>query len=149
TTTITATTPAGVNGPAVVAVTNQVGRAGRNSSVFAYAGCSLSLSPTAANVSIAGSAGSVIVTTQAGCGWTAVSNSAFITLTGDVSGSGPGSVPYAVAATAGGTRTASIAVTVSFTVSGSPQSVTQTFAISQGPCVYALSSSAREVPSAA
>jgi hypothetical protein len=39
------------------------------------------------------------VTATSGCAWTAVSNAAFVTVTGNTSGTGSGTVGYSVAAT--------------------------------------------------
>ena len=56
-----------------------------------------------------GGSGSATVSTTAGCSWTAVSNAPWITLTGAVSGTGNGTVPFAVGrntdAARGGTMT--------------------------------------------
>jgi Zn-dependent metalloprotease len=60
--------------------------------------CTFSINPTGASFAAAGGVGSVTVTTAAGCNWTAVSNSSFITITSGGSGSGNGTVNYSVAA---------------------------------------------------
>src|SRR5262249_27026096 len=52
--------------------------------------CSFAISPLSQNFTAAGGSGSVTVTTQASCTWTAVSNDAWITLTGS-GGTGSGS----------------------------------------------------------
>ncbi len=56
-----------------------------------------------------GGSGSATVSTTAGCSWTAVSNAPWITLTGAISGTGNGTVPFAVGrntdAARGGTMT--------------------------------------------
>ena len=54
--------------------------------------------------------GTVEVTTGSTCGWTAASESAFLTVTAGASGTGSGTVTYAVAANAGGPRTGSLLV---------------------------------------
>src|SRR6185503_7530312 len=64
--------------------------------------------------------GSVAVTTAAGCNWTAVSNNSFITITSGASGSGSGTVNYAVAA-----NTASLSRNGSLTIAGLTHSVSQ------------------------
>ena len=48
--------------------------------------CGYSIDPTSANVAARESSGSVTVTASAGCGWTAVSNDAWITVTSGASG---------------------------------------------------------------
>ncbi|HKU75206.1 MAG TPA: S8 family serine peptidase [Pyrinomonadaceae bacterium] len=74
--------------------------AGLTHSVSQAAGvgpCTFSINPTSAFFGAEGGTGSVTVTTQAGCNWTAVSNNAFITITSGASGSGSGTVNYSVA----------------------------------------------------
>lgn len=60
--------------------------------------CTFSIAPTSASIAAAGAAGVVTVMAGAGCAWTAVSNSGFITVLSGASGSGNGSVSYSVAA---------------------------------------------------
>lgn len=83
-------------------------------------GCSVAIAPSAQNVPQAGASGAVTVTTAAGCTWTAVSNAAWITVTGGASGSGDGSVQYAVVA-----NTTGVARTGTITIGG------QTFTVNQ------------------
>ncbi len=63
-------------------------------------GCTYNINPTSASYPASGGSGSVTVTAPAGCGWTAVSNDGWITVTSGSSGSGNGSVGYSVAANA-------------------------------------------------
>ncbi|QTD52063.1 pre-peptidase C-terminal domain-containing protein [Sulfidibacter corallicola] len=63
--------------------------------------CSYSISPTSADVAGTGGTGSVAVTTEDGCSWTATSNAGWLTITSGSSGSGSGSVSYSAAANAG------------------------------------------------
>ena len=63
----------------------------------APATCTYSISPTRATFGRAGGSGTVTVTATAGCSWTAVSNSTWITVTGGASGAGNGTVSYSVA----------------------------------------------------
>jgi len=61
--------------------------------------CTYSLTPTSANVGASGGNGSVTVTTQTGCAWTAVSNNLpWLTVTSGSPGNGTGSFNYSVAA---------------------------------------------------
>jgi len=96
------------------------------------AGCSYSISPLEGDYSAAGGSGTVAVTTSSGCAWTAVSNNAWITVTGGASGTGSGTVAYTVAANAGAGRIGTI------TIAG------QTFTVSQvgTGCTYGISPSA-------
>lgn len=82
--------------------------------------CSFSINPTSASFAAAGGTGSVTVTTQAGCTWTAVSNNAFITITSGASGSGSGTVTYSVAA-----NTSTTPRSGSLTIAGLAHSVSQ------------------------
>jgi subtilisin family serine protease len=82
--------------------------------------CSFSINPTSASFAAAGGTGSVTVTTQAGCNWTAVSNNAFITITSGASGSGSGTVTYSVAE-----RILSTPRNGSLTIAGLTHSVSQ------------------------
>jgi hypothetical protein len=79
---------------------------------FSQAGVACTVSIAPANVSITGSGGSGAssVTSPAGCGWTAASGAAWVTITSGATGSGNGVVNYAVAANTGPARTAALAI---------------------------------------
>ncbi len=64
----------------------------------AGAPCAFSILPTSQSFTASGGTGSVAVTAQPGCAWTAMSNNAFITVTSGASGTGNGTVNYSVAA---------------------------------------------------
>jgi len=81
--------------------------------------CSFSLSSAGQLFGSSGGAGSVNVLTTPGCGWTAVSNAAFVTITGGASGSGGGAVTYNVAANTGAARSGTL------TIAGQTYTVTQ------------------------
>lgn len=100
--------------------------------------CTFALSAGTASVGSPGSEGSVAVTTQSNCAWTAASNAAWVTITAGTSGSGSGSVAYAVAS-----NTGSSARTAAITIAG------QTFTITQDGrppvvCTYELSPGSAE-----
>jgi len=81
--------------------------------------CSFTIVPTAQHFPYQGGAGNVVVTTQSGCSWNAVSNSAWLTVTN----AGGGSVSYTVQANTGGARTGTLTVagqTVTITQDGAP-----------------------------
>src|SRR6185436_203558 len=59
--------------------------------------CTFSVAPVSQSFASAGGGGSVAVTTQAGCAWTATSNAPWITITSGSSGTGSGGVNYSVA----------------------------------------------------
>jgi hypothetical protein len=97
---------------------------GRTFLVSQANGCSYSISPTAQDVSGAGASGSVSVTTAAGCAWTASSSADWIVLSSG-GGTGPGQLPFTVAANQGPARTGT------FVVAG------QTFTVRQAsPCTW-------------
>jgi C1A family cysteine protease len=60
--------------------------------------CTYAISPTSKTFQATGGTGTVTVTTSGGCGWTAASNVAWITVTSGAGGSGSGAVTYRVAA---------------------------------------------------
>ncbi len=75
---------------------------GQTFTVNQGSGCSWGIDPTSASAAAGGGGGSVSVTASAGCGWTAVSNDAWITVNaGSESGTGNGTVNYTVAANTG------------------------------------------------
>jgi hypothetical protein len=88
-------------------------------------GCLSSLNPSSATAAAAGGNGTVPVTASAGCGWTAVSNATWITVISGASGSGNGTVGYAVAPDTGALRVGTITI------------ADQTFTVTQGG-VYPL-----------
>ena len=59
--------------------------------------CAFSILPTSQSFTASGGTGSVAVTAQPGCAWTAVSNNGFITVTSGAAGTGNGTVNYSVA----------------------------------------------------
>jgi uncharacterized protein (TIGR03437 family) len=63
--------------------------------------CSYAISPTSQVFSAGGGTGSVNVTTQSGCTWSATSNAGFISITSGANGTGNGMVGYSVAADPG------------------------------------------------
>jgi uncharacterized delta-60 repeat protein len=91
-----------------------VGGSGSNFAAAAYVletpTCSYSLSATSANFTAAGGTGSVNVTTANGCGWTAVSNADWISITGGASGNGNGTVNYTVQANTGPARSGTVTI---------------------------------------
>ena len=90
--------------------------------------CAFSLSPTSVTVPAATSTGSVSVTAGSGCAWTAVSNDAWITVTGGASGTGDGTVSYSVA-----TNTATSQRAGTVTIAGETFTVTQRAAFTDDP----------------
>ena len=107
---------------------------GQRVTVSQTQGCSFSISPENASAPSGASTGKVSVTTAAGCNWTASSSASWLTISSGASGSGNGDVNYAVAATSGPGRSATL------TVAG------KTFTLNQGEgCTFTLSSSSGNV----
>lgn len=90
-----------------------------NTFVFS-AQCGASLAPVSVSVGPAATTGSVVVSSAAGCAWTAASNAAWISITSGATGTGSGTVAYSVAA-----NTSSSARTATMTIAGQPFTVTQ------------------------
>ena len=95
------------------------------------AACTYSISPATTNVTDAAASGTVTVTTQTGCAWTATSTSSYLTFQNGTGRTGSGTVTFNIAA-----NTATTARTASSTVAG------QTFTVSQAAataaCTYAI-----------
>jgi hypothetical protein len=89
--------------------------------------CSSTISPTSQNVAATGGTGTVAVSLQSGCAWTASSSASWVTITSGSSGTGNGTVAFAVAANTGAARTASL------TIAGRAFSVSQAAASAPPP----------------
>ncbi len=64
-------------------------------------GCTYAISATDESFTSSGGSGTVLVTTQSGCTWTAASNASWLTITSGAAGSGSGTVKYSVARNTG------------------------------------------------
>lgn len=84
--------------------------AGQTFTLTQDADCSYTVSPDTFARTSAASNEFVDVTSAAGCGWTAASNAAWITVTGGASGSGAGRVDFALAANTGPARTGTLTI---------------------------------------
>jgi len=93
-------------------------------------GCASALKSRGASVSAAGGAGTILVTSPAGCAWTAVSNASWIVIASGPSGAGDGTVEYSVASNMDASRTGTITV------------ANQTFTISQASDAFLISTMA-------
>lgn len=104
--------------------------------------CAYSLSPQTRTVDVGGTNGTLGLTTDFDCSWTATSNNApWLTVTPGSGGTGGGLVSYAVAANTGAARGGTI--TVGGTAGG--QSFTVNQAGVSGACAYTLSAAADSV----
>jgi hypothetical protein len=90
--------------------------------------CTYALSPASQSFAAPGGSATMSVTAGSGCGWTAASQTPWITITAGSSGSGNGSVSYSVQANTGSARSGTL------TVAG------QTFTVYQAAltCSYSL-----------
>ena len=77
----------------------------RSGLVAAAVPCAYRVTPLHRDVLWPAGTGEVLVTTGSTCGWTAASESGFVTVTAGASGTGSGTVTYAVAGNASGPRT--------------------------------------------
>ena len=91
--------------------------------------CTYAIDPTSQSFGASGGTGSVNVTTQAGCSWTASSNESWITIDSGTSGTGSGTVNYSVDENTGSARTGTM------TIAGHTFTVTQG---AGGTCTYAI-----------
>jgi hypothetical protein len=99
--------------------------------VTQLAPCDYSISPTSVALGNGASNGSVSVSTGIGCPWTASSPVSWVTITGNSSGTGPGSVTYSVASNSSNqSRSATL------NIAG------DTFTVNQSACEYTLSPAA-------
>ena len=99
--------------------------------------CTFSTSLTGQSFPAAGGNGSVTITAPAGCGWSATSDSAWITSA--AGGTGSGNASYTVANNA-----SSLARTGTLTVAGSPVTITQVGV----PCTFTTSPTSQSFPAA-
>jgi Putative binding domain, N-terminal len=74
------------------------------------ANCSYALGNTALNMAGVGGSGSIGVTTNSGCSWTATSSASFVTLTSASSSTGPGTVTFTVSENPGDARSATLTI---------------------------------------
>jgi hypothetical protein len=93
--------------------------------------CSYTLSPTSVSLSAAGGSGTIAVTTQSGCSWSASTGVSWATITSGAIGTGSKTVSYTVTANTGAPRTAAT------TIAGNPFTFTQS-----GTSSYTISATA-------
>ena len=96
--------------------------------------CTYSITPGSQSFTAAGGSGSINVTTQSGCSWTASSNQSFASVTAGANGAGSGTVSYTVGAnTAANSRSATLTIAgQTFTVQQNAASA-QTYTLVASP----------------
>jgi hypothetical protein len=104
------------------------------SSEVSYNGCTYSISPTTAQPAQQGGTGTVQVSTQAGCRWTASSGASWFTITSGSQGTGNGIVAYSVTS-----NSSTSSRTVASTIAGKVFTVTQA---GSGSTSYTITASA-------
>ena len=110
--------------------------AGQRFSVTQSEGCTFAIAPASHNVSSAGGNSTVVVTTTAGCPWTAMSNVPWMSVSPS-EGMGPGAVVVTVSAASGPSR------------EGTAVIAGQLFSVSQSDgCTFSISPTQESVPSA-
>jgi antitoxin (DNA-binding transcriptional repressor) of toxin-antitoxin stability system len=97
-----------------------VGRSALSNTFSFTAQCSPTVAPLTATEPAAGGTATASVTAASGCGWTAISNVSWTTVTAGASGTGNGTVTYSVAA-----NTSTTARAGTLTVAGQTVTVTQ------------------------
>ena len=100
---------------------------------FGSGGCVYTLNPASASYDASGGGGTVAVSAAAGCAWTAVSNSAFLMVTGGAAGTGSGLVTYTVATNVGAANVANPARLGTLTIA------LQNFQVNQSGCTFGIS----------
>jgi hypothetical protein len=91
--------------------------------------CSFSINPTSASLGHSGGTGTISVTTQAGCAWAVVESLSWVGIDSGQSGTGPGTVSYAVSS-----NLTSTPRTGTMTVAGRTFTINQS-GYSAGSCV--------------
>jgi hypothetical protein len=104
--------------------------------------CTYAISPDSISVPAASASGTILVTTQTGCAWTATSNSSFVAFQNGTGRTGSGSVGFTVSAN----TTTSLRTAIT-TVAGKTFSVSQ--AGMQAPCTYSISPASASIAAAA
>ena len=89
--------------------------------------CSYSISPASAAFNTSGGSGSIVVTTQSGCNWSASSGVSWVTITSGSSGTGSGTIAYTVASNSSAAR--SVVSTIAGQLFTFNQSGTQSYTI--------------------
>ena len=109
--------------------------AGRTFTVTQAQACAYTITPQSQSIGASGGAGTTVaVTTPAGCGWTAVSNAGWLTITSGTPGNGNGSVNFTIAANTGAQRTGTL------TIAG------QTFTVTQAQaCAYTIAPQSQSI----
>jgi hypothetical protein len=118
-----ATISFGVASNTGAARTGTITAAGQTITITQAAACAFTVTPSQTAFPEAGGTGTVAVATTEVCSWTAASNApSMITLTGATSGTGNGTVPFAVARNTGAARGGTM------TIAGQTVSITQAVA---------------------
>ena len=132
---LTLSTVGATTGAQNVAVTNPDGQSVTGNGIFTVGECSYNVTPLTHNVTASGASLALNVTSGSGCGWTAISQSPFITVTSGATSSANGSVGFTVAPNIN-----AVSRTGALLIAGQTVSVTQ--AAGAG-CTYELTPAAQ------
>ena len=102
-----------------IARTGTIAVAGQTFTVEQASGCAFTIAPGGQAFDVAGGSGTIAITTNDGCTWSASSPEAWVTFTSPANGSGSGSVTFAVESNTGASRV------ITLTIAGQPFTVTQ------------------------
>ena len=102
--------------------------------------CTYALDPATATVEATGGTARFSVATGTGCGWTAVTQAPWITVTGSPTGSGSGPVTLSILANPGAARSGSVVV--------QGQTFTVTQAAAATPCAFSIAPTSFSSPAA-
>ena len=107
--------------------------AGQTFTVTQAQACAYTIAPPSQSIGASGGTGTTVtVTTTAGCGWTAVNNVPWLTITSGTSGNGSGSVNFTIGVNTGGQRTGTL------TIAG------HTFTVNQA-CAYSITPQSQSI----
>lgn len=120
-----------------VTITNPDGQTATGDNILTVGNCAYSVTANNTTFAASGGTGTISVGTSTACGWTAISNSSFITINSGATSSGNNTVSFTVAPTIGAARAGTIIV--------AGQTVTITQNIGSG-CAYTLTPATRNFP---
>jgi subtilisin-like proprotein convertase family protein len=118
-----------------ITVSNPDGQTVTGNNLLTIGNCSYSVTPATQSFNSTGGNSTLNVTATTGCGWTAVSNDQFITVTSSNTGNGNGTVNFNVVANLTAARTGTL------TVAGQTITITQS---AGAGCSYAITPASKE-----
>lgn len=120
-----------------VTIINPDGQTATGNNILTIGNCTYLVSTPNSAFAASGGTGTITVESPAACGWTAISNSSFITINSGAVGSGTGAVSFTVSPTSGSARTGTL------TIAGQTVTISQNFG---SGCAYTLTPTTRNFP---